>query len=656
MRKTKLQHITATLVIAALVVTSLVSLVGAAPVAEAVRSTEIVGTIPGGDFAEIWLDLEVMQPGTVTVLATWESGSLDGVGFFVLDEADVATVAGGGRARDNNIAAGNPVQAFRGTSNQQEASFRATAVMYKLVIYNESNADGIFNIQSTNAYIVGDNDNVSDPNAMAADEETDAAVEDEETMDGDEAAADDTAADTAEVAVTAPTTTTATAATAPVTTTAVTTTTAMSTTPGVVTDYTLEGELNEKDAQHYLSLAPEEKDGTVTLTIAFSPSDSEELARRLNFWVLDPEGFNRYLGGSSLSSVALAAGSSTVDTAENERAATFRSVGFTDYTVIVYNTSNVPGAYTLVSEGGLLTDDSAQTLTAQQQAAVVEEVPVADDAAADDAAPAAAATTASSGVVGEPGGTYTIQSGDSMSIIARDVYGDIQLYDEICAYNNMADCDRIEVGDVIELPTEAELGSGAVSTTTAAQPSTTTPVQATTAVSETSTVTATPAVTTTTGVTTTGTVTTTGASTSSAASVVDALAADGRFKTLIAALDAADLVDSLTDDTVTVFAPTDAAFAALPAGALDQLVAQLQTNPTGQLMQILLYHVSSGELSAADFEDGVEIQTLQGNTSKIAIDADGNVTINGAAVTGEELLADNGIIHAIEAVILPPVE
>ena len=222
-----------------------------------------------------------------------------------------------------------------------------------------------------------------------------------------------------------------------------------------------------------------------------------------------------------------------------------------------------------------------------------------------------------------------------MSIIARDVYGDIQLYDEICAYNNMADCDRIEVGDVIKLPTEAELDSGAVATTTAAKPATTT-VQSTTAITGTSTVTATPTLTTTTGVTTTGTVTTTGASTSSAASVVDALAADGRFKTLIAALDAADLVDSLTDDTVTVFAPTDAAFAALPAGALDQLVAQLQTNPTGQLMQILLYHVSSGELSAADFEDGVEIQTLQGNTAKIAIDADGNVTINGAAVTGEE--------------------
>ena len=98
------------------------------------------------------------------------------------------------------------------------------------------------------------------------------------------------------------------------------------------------------------------------------------MARRLNFWVLDPQGFNKYLGGSSLSSVALAAGSSTVDTADNERAASFKSSGFTDYTVIVYNTSNVPGTYTLVSEGGMLTDDSGQTLTAQKTA-VVEVAP-----------------------------------------------------------------------------------------------------------------------------------------------------------------------------------------------------------------------------------------------------------------------------------------
>jgi hypothetical protein len=95
---------------------------------------------------------------------------LDGVGFFILDEPGVATVAGGGRARDNNIAAGNPVQPFRGAPNQQEANFRATAPMYKLIIFNESPNDAIFTMEATNAYIVGENENVSDPNAAMADD------------------------------------------------------------------------------------------------------------------------------------------------------------------------------------------------------------------------------------------------------------------------------------------------------------------------------------------------------------------------------------------------------------------------------------------------------------------------------------------------------
>ena len=191
MRKTKLQRIVAIFAVAALVMTSMISLVAAAPVADAVRSTEITGTVPGGEFAEIWLDLEVMQPGTVTVLSTWESGNLDGVGFHILDEEGVSAVAGGGKARDNNIASGNPVQAFRGASNQLEASFRATAPVYKLIIYNESAADAIFNVMSTNAYIVGENDNVSDPNAEMVDGDDDTASD----AAGTAATVDDTTAD-----------------------------------------------------------------------------------------------------------------------------------------------------------------------------------------------------------------------------------------------------------------------------------------------------------------------------------------------------------------------------------------------------------------------------------------------------------------------------
>ncbi|MCB0049889.1 MAG: LysM peptidoglycan-binding domain-containing protein, partial [Caldilinea sp.] len=68
-------------------------------------------------------------------------------------------------------------------------------------------------------------------------------------------------------------------------------------------------------------------------------------------------------------------------------------------------------------------------------------------------------TTESTGVAGEPGGTYTVQSGDTLAIIARDIYGDFRLYEQLCAYNNIADCNVIEVGQVINLPTAEEIGA-----------------------------------------------------------------------------------------------------------------------------------------------------------------------------------------------------
>ena len=118
--------------------------------------------------------------------------------------------------------------------------------------------------------------------------------------------------------------------------------------------------------------------------------------------------------------------------------------------------------------------------------------------------------------------------------------------------------------------------------------------------------------------------------------LVEVLTADGRFKNLLAALDIAGLSDALAaGGPYTVLAPTDAAFAALPDGALDALIAQLRSNPEGQLYDILRYHVARGELLSSDIENGLEVQTLQGNTVKFEVDADGNVTVNGAAISAD---------------------
>ena len=131
--------------------------------------------------------------------------------------------------------------------------------------------------------------------------------------------------------------------------------------------------------------------------------------------------------------------------------------------------------------------------------------------------------------------------------------------------------------------------------------------------------------------------------------IVDVASADGSFSTLVAAVTAADLVETLSGTgPFTVFAPTDEAFAALPAGVLDAL---LLPENKALLAQILTYHVVSGMVMAADVTDS-DVATVEGQTVKLST-ADG-VTVNGATVVVADVAASNGVIHAIDAVILPP--
>jgi len=132
--------------------------------------------------------------------------------------------------------------------------------------------------------------------------------------------------------------------------------------------------------------------------------------------------------------------------------------------------------------------------------------------------------------------------------------------------------------------------------------------------------------------------------------IVDVAVAAGTFTTLAAALDAADLVETLQGEgPFTVFAPTDEAFAALPDGLLEAL---LLPENVDVLTSILTYHVVSGAVFAADVTTG-DVATLEG--SNIAIDTADGVVLNGSAtVTAADVEASNGVIHVIDAVILPP--
>jgi uncharacterized surface protein with fasciclin (FAS1) repeats len=135
----------------------------------------------------------------------------------------------------------------------------------------------------------------------------------------------------------------------------------------------------------------------------------------------------------------------------------------------------------------------------------------------------------------------------------------------------------------------------------------------------------------------------------SVGTIVDVAVGAGNFTTLVAAVTAADLVETLSGTgPFTVFAPTDEAFAALPAGVLDAL---LLPENKALLAQILTYHVVAGQVMAADVTDG-DVETVEGQT--VALSTANGVTVNGATVVAADVAASNGVIHAIDAVILPP--
>lgn len=141
------------------------------------------------------------------------------------------------------------------------------------------------------------------------------------------------------------------------------------------------------------------------------------------------------------------------------------------------------------------------------------------------------------------------------------------------------------------------------------------------------------------------------AATASPADIVDTAVAAGSFNTLAAALTAAGLVDTLKGDgPFTVFAPCDAAFAALPEGTVETL---LKPENREQLIAILTYHVVPGRLTAADVSMIDTAKTVNGAAIMVTTGANGEVELNDAVVTAADIEAANGVIHVIDRVLLP---
>ncbi|SNS10265.1 Uncaracterized surface protein containing fasciclin (FAS1) repeats [Belliella buryatensis] len=133
--------------------------------------------------------------------------------------------------------------------------------------------------------------------------------------------------------------------------------------------------------------------------------------------------------------------------------------------------------------------------------------------------------------------------------------------------------------------------------------------------------------------------------------IVDLAAQTEFLSTLVAAVQAGDLVGVLKGDgPFTVFAPTNDAFAKLPAGTVENL---LKPENKDQLVQILTYHVVPGKVYSKDLSDGMTATTAQGKDIKISL-KDGKAMVNGATVTTADIEASNGVVHVIDSVILPP--
>jgi transforming growth factor-beta-induced protein len=132
--------------------------------------------------------------------------------------------------------------------------------------------------------------------------------------------------------------------------------------------------------------------------------------------------------------------------------------------------------------------------------------------------------------------------------------------------------------------------------------------------------------------------------------IVDIATADGRFTTLVTALNAAGLVETLKGPgPFTVFAPTDSAFAKLPPGTVESLMKDVPT-----LKNILLYHVVPGKIMAADIVNMPKCASALGDTLKTTVMPDGSVMINDANVLITDIEAKNGVIHVIDKVLIPP--
>lgn len=644
----KLWQTMAFILVAALVVASLPVMIADAQ-SEAIVSSTVRGEL-NEKFAKHYLELRVTDP-TKPVKITMDYNPKDrqeldqAAGFYLFDAAGFQSVVNGANPATVNLAVGALETA---TGVKQKVAVIARPVgNFSIITFNDTDVPMDYTLTVENGVIVdASGEQVTDPSAPVS-EST------EETPEAD-VTTTATATATPTVAATSAVTTTPTAAATTATTTTV------SVEPTILQTTTLEGVLSDAYQVHIFPL--EVNDARAVSRggagVQLRLNDINDAGIQLIVFTEDQ--FNTWATGTvppDSPRIANKIVAGPVSRQPQNIKETYIEQPARTFQVIVYNGRNPASPYelSLVNENGLLIDAFAQSTTAQElvldttgTSTTTTAESTTTTTAATDTTPTATATAGANAIT--PPTTYTVQRGDTMGTISRRAYGTSQLYAELCAFNNINNCNNIEVNQKINVPNRADLPSGTTSTAATATPTPTTAAAA-------AATTPTPAPTVATTAPVTSTTGTTGSTTTSTASG-NLVVTTGSFSvldTLGLLLDLLELEPDannnikgiLTGGTFTFFAPTDTAFTSLDEAQLEQLIA----NPT-QLADVLKFHIVPGQFTAADLTDGTSLTTLSGASLPVSV-ANGTVTVGGARVVQSDIAATNGVIHIIDTVLVP---
>lgn len=471
--------------------------------------------------------------------------------------------------------------------------------------------------------------------------------------------------------------------------------------PSLAQESSIEGVLTFD--KHYITVQPWTLGVPMRVILRFDPQDQQELTRRSGFFLLDGDRLRAFFAGGTLIDNNLAAGSRDPNRAANELVALI-SQPTGEYTVIVYNDTDIPMRYRLSVENGLFPQLTSGPASESQ----TEIAPV----------PSVAQSVVTSRSTASDS-THTVQAGETLSLIAQAVYGDLSLYAQLCTYNSIANCDRIEVGQAIRVPPVAQLTGAAGPTPVVGAAAVTPQPLAAGSAGESYTVASGDTlgsiarklygdfqrfrdICTANGladcnVITVGQVLRLPDGDVAAVRSPDALAAPtaplaaaptsppvsptptpvpvAAAPVAPAQTSGTDIVSTLeqsVDKTIflllwnttgltpalsgpgplTLFVPSDSAFSPLLQTNLNTWMDNKQT-----LERLLSHHVLTQAFDPASLTGGpVDIRTLAGTTLRLERTANGGLLVNGVQVIGTPIVASNGTVYTIDQVLSPPAQ